>query len=65
MNPNREIAYRVDPALWVREVLGITADVMANEVPACTTGVIHSCFDRTTGWQNDGSCLGNGAHCSV
>jgi hypothetical protein len=24
MNPEREIAYRVDPALWMREVLGIT-----------------------------------------
>ena len=24
MNPVREIAYRVDPALWMREVLGIT-----------------------------------------
>ena len=24
MNTNREIAYRVDPALWVREVLGMT-----------------------------------------
>src|SRR5450759_1336431 len=23
MNPEREIAYRVDPALWMREVLGI------------------------------------------
>jgi hypothetical protein len=23
MNPEREIAYRVDPALWVREVLGV------------------------------------------
>jgi hypothetical protein len=24
MNPVREIAYRIDPALWMREVLGIT-----------------------------------------
>src|SRR6516165_9156060 len=24
MNTHREIAYRVDPALWVREVLGMT-----------------------------------------
>src|ERR1700690_4271486 len=24
MNPVREIAYQVDPALWMREVLGIT-----------------------------------------
>ena len=23
MNPAREIAYRVDPTLWMREVLGI------------------------------------------
>ena len=24
MNPKREIAYRLDPALWVRQVLGMT-----------------------------------------
>lgn len=24
MSPNREIAYRLDPALWVRNVLGVT-----------------------------------------
>lgn len=24
MNTNREIAYRVDPALWMHEILGIT-----------------------------------------
>ena len=24
MNTNREIAYRLDPALWMEEVLGIT-----------------------------------------
>jgi hypothetical protein len=24
MNPNREMAYRLDPALWVREIVGVT-----------------------------------------
>jgi len=30
MNPNREIAYRLDPALWVSEILGETPNAWQN-----------------------------------
>ena len=35
---HREIAYRLDPVLWVREVLGMTPRALAGEISARTRG---------------------------
>ena len=59
MNTNREIAYQVDPALWVREVLGMTPDVVAGDISARTTRGIHSGADGATGWQDHHRGLGD------
>ena len=34
MSQLRELAYRLDPALWVREVLGVDANAMAGSIAA-------------------------------
>ena len=34
MNKLREVAYRIDPVLWVREILKHDADPLAGDIPA-------------------------------
>ena len=65
MNPASEIAYRLDPALWMREVLGITPHALAEDISARTAGRIHCRPDRAAGWQNHRRRGGNGPFCRV
>ena len=46
MSNLRELAYRVDPALWVREVLGVEPTKWQEEPlagPICSSFIIPSC----------------------
>ena len=53
MNTVREAAYRVDPALWMQDVLGITPHDWQKTFPASLRAVHHPCCpDRASGWQN-------------
>ena len=45
MNPMREIAHRLDPALWVREVLGMTPHAWQETVSAAPRRGVHSGAD--------------------
>ena len=69
MNTHREIAYRLDPALWVREVLGMSPHGVAGEISARTTRGIHSGADGAAGRQNHhrglGDCAFHGFYCRV
>ena len=50
MNTHREIAYRLDPALWMREVLGINAARMAGDISARAARRIYAGLDGSAGW---------------
>ena len=65
MNTNREIAYRLDPVRWMQDVLGITPRPWQETVPTHASRGIHSCLDRTAGWQNHRRCLRNGAYSDI
>ena len=59
MNTIRETAYRIDPVLWVREILGVTPATLAGDIFASATRGIHSCADRATGWQDHHRGMGD------
>ena len=61
MNSLREIAYRLDPARWVRDVLGCGTGALAGGIAARAARRVHSGIDGAAEWQNDGGRLGDGA----
>ena len=64
MNTVREIAYRIDPALWMQEVLGITPPRWQKTFLRAPRA--HPfCSDGASGWQNHRRRCGNGAFCIV
>ena len=65
MNTHREVAYRVNPALWMQDVLGITAARLAEDISACSARRIHCRPDRASGGQNHRRRGGNGPFCRV
>ena len=60
MNNLREIAYRLDPVLWVREILGMTPARWQETFLRAPRGASILGIDRAAGWQNDGGCMGDG-----
>src|SRR5262249_3519614 len=64
MNIAREAAHRLDPVLWVREVLGMTPTAW-QEAFLRPTRSIHSGTDPATGLQNHPGGLGNGPRRTV
>jgi hypothetical protein len=65
MNNLREIAYRLDPVLWVREVLGVEPAKWQEEFLRATPGRLHSGADRAPVWQDHHRCLGHGTYSFV
>ena len=66
MNTDREIAYRLDPVLWMQDVLGITPRPWQENIPThASAGRIHSCPDRTAGWQNNRRRRRNGPYSDI
>ena len=59
MSNLRELAYRVDPVLWVREILGVTPTALARNISALAARSIHSCVDGAPKWQNNHGCMGD------
>ena len=57
MNNLREIAYRLDPVLWVREVLGVTPTPWQETFLRSPLGSIHSGINGAASGQDD--------HCGV
>ena len=62
MNTNREIAYRLDPVLWVREVLGITPRPWQETFLRAPRGASILGIDRAASWQNHRRGVGNGTY---
>ncbi len=58
MNSCVKLAYRIDPALWVREVLGVEP-WPGNSIPSCAARRLDHRTDGTAGRQDHDSSLGN------
>ena len=58
MNSLREIAYRIDPVLWVREVLGLEPARVAGRIPARAARRLDPGADGATGRQDHRRPLG-------
>ena len=69
MNNLRQAAYHIDPALWVRDVLGVDPDGLAGNVPACAARRLDPGLDRAPGRQDHdgglGDCARDGVHAGV
>ena len=66
MNTHREVAYRVNPALWMHGRVGDpAADMAGDSFCACPAGSIHSGPDRAAGRQNHRCGLCDGAYGDV
>ena len=61
----REIAYQIDPVVWVREVLKVTPTLWQQEFLRAPQGGIHSGVDGTTGRQDHGRGVGDCARHAV
>ena len=59
MSNLRELAYRVDPALWVREVLGVSPTPWQETFLRAPRGASRSGFDRAADRQDHHRSLGD------
>ena len=62
MNSLREVAHQLDPARWVRDVLGVEPAPWQEKLSACAAGGIHSGIDSAPEWQNHRCGVGDGAY---
>ena len=65
MSKLRDIAYRIDPALWVREVLGVEPDAVAGDISARAAGRLDHGADRAAGRQDHDRGVGDCAFHAV
>ena len=61
MNTLREIAYQIDPVLWVSEVLDVEPTPWQQRVPARPTRGLDYCLDGAAGRQDHDRGMGDRA----
>ena len=59
MNKTREIAYRIDPVLWVREILGVTPAAWQETFLRTPRGASILALTAATGWQDHHGGVGD------
>ena len=65
MNTAREAAYRIDPALWMREVLGITPHDWQEKFLRAPRGASIAVLTARQVGKTTAAAVGNGAFCHV
>ena len=69
MTDFRQAAYQIDPALWVREVLGVDPNGLAGDLPARAARRLDPRLDRPPGRQDHdrrlGDCARDAVHAGV